>query len=112
MSIHHPVTGEAYNRLKNDALENNQLVVVKFGAEWCGPCKKIEPVINKLAKENENVVFIAVDAEEFDDIDDSNDVKGLPTFKFFKRDGDAPECVVAFSGANDEKIKEWVEKLR
>ena len=45
----------------------NKLVVVKFGATWCGPCVNLAPKLEQLASEyasNPNVVFASVDVDE------------------------------------------------
>ncbi len=60
-------------------------VVVDFGAKWCGPCKRLAPIVEELAKEYEGKVKIA----KFD-IDDSPEtpakfrVLSVPTVLFFK----------------------------
>ena len=60
-------------------------VVVDFGAKWCQPCKRLEPIVEELAKEYEGKVKIA----KFD-IDESPKTPGkfrvlsVPTVIFFK----------------------------
>ncbi len=53
-------------------------------AEWCGPCKFIAPTFEEYSKEYTDVVFIHVDVDVLDDLPDGADVRGVPTFKFFK----------------------------
>ena len=48
-------------------IPKNGPVVVKIGADWCGPCKQIAPILEELAKENEDVEFRFVNSRrEFD----------------------------------------------
>ena len=58
----------------------NDNVIIKIGAEWCGPCKRIQPTVEKLFKQMpDNVHLVMVDADE-GDIAAALRVKVLPTF--------------------------------
>ena len=48
----------------NAEIAVDQLVVVDFYADWCGPCKAIAPKIEEMAAENEDVVFLKVNVDE------------------------------------------------
>src|ERR1700722_1037039 len=59
-------------------------VIVDFYGEWCGPCKRLSPLLAELAKEFSNVIFIKVDADALQGVANQNNIRGLPTLIFFK----------------------------
>ena len=71
---------EEYSQLVHSA----PLVLVDFGAGWCLPCKKMEPVINEVEKEHAAVKFIKIDAGVEDVIVKQYKVEGLPVFVLYK----------------------------
>ena len=44
-------------------LKSEKIVLVDFYATWCGPCKILSPIIEEIAKENENVKFVKIDID-------------------------------------------------
>lgn len=85
------------------------LVVVDFSATWCGPCKAIAPVYESLASSNPTVAFLHVDIDEMrGQLDDLNDVRGVPTFKFFK----GGRLVHSFSGASKANLEQAVQSYK
>jgi len=85
-----------------------KLVVVDFFAVWCGPCKVIAPKIEAMSSEFNEVVFLKLDVDECEDVAQDYEIKCMPTFLFFKNG----EKVEEFAGANEEKIRDLVVKLK
>lgn len=71
---------------------NSQIpVVVDFWATWCGPCRKLSPVIEELSDTYENKVkFVKVNIEECMTTAKAYSISGLPSLLVFK-DGEAVE---------------------
>merc|ERR1712070_1027374 len=80
----------------------SKLVVVDFIATWCGPCKRIAPVFQKMEEEMDDVVFIKVDVDVNVDVAEQCGISCMPTFQFYKEGRKVDE----FSGASEEKIRE------
>ncbi len=87
----------------NMAIKSDQFVLVDFGAEWCPPCKKMEPVLKNLQKNNpDKFTLFKVDGGKDEDILKQYSVTALPVFILFKdgkqvwrRDGIAAEKEIA-----------------
>ncbi len=67
-----------------ELIASNDKVVVQYAASWCGNCRIMKPKFKKLATENENMLFIIVDAEQFPESRKLAKVDNLPTFAAFK----------------------------
>lgn len=67
-----------------EVISGNETVVVQYMASWCGNCRVMKPKFKKLAGENENAVFLLVDAEKNPDSRKLAKVDNLPTFAAFK----------------------------
>ena len=62
-------------------------VVVDFHAPWCGPCRVLEPIIDELNEEYDNVDFYKVDTEAEIGLAASFGVRSLPTLLFIPMEG-------------------------
>lgn len=70
------------------------LTVVDFGAEWCGPCRIIEPILEQVAAERAGAVKVAkIDSDENPRASARFNVRSLPTLLFFK-DGQVVDRII------------------
>ncbi|RNA01711.1 thioredoxin [Brachionus plicatilis] len=58
--------------------------VVKFTAQWCGPCRIIQPYFEQLSCSYPSVQFLEVDVDHLPDIMNWAQVRAMPTFTVFK----------------------------
>ena len=66
-------------------LKSELPVLVDFGAEWCAPCKAIEPILDEVAGEYRAKLRIArVDMDENLALAQKYSVRGMPSLLFFK----------------------------
>lgn len=66
-------------------LNSDKLVLVDFYADWCAPCKKMEPYLQKIASEMATKVkLVRIDADEHAQLCKDLKVSGLPVLKLYK----------------------------
>lgn len=65
-------------------IKTNKTLLVDFYATWCGPCKKMKPILQKVGADNPNVKLIQIDAEKSEDISSLFAVREIPTLVLFK----------------------------
>lgn len=88
-------------------IQNNDLVVVDFHAVWCAPCKIIAPTLKKLAESTPQVVFAKVDVDEVGDVAADQEIRAMPTIRYFKGGQPFGEVV----GANLHQITATLQNL-
>lgn len=80
---------------ENDVLKSEKTVLIDFYAEWCGPCKMMTPVVEAVAKENENVKVCKLNVDEVQDIAIKYGVMSIPTFIVIKNGEEVDRIVGA-----------------
>jgi thioredoxin 1 len=73
------------SNFKTEVLDSEQLSVIDFWAEWCGPCRAIGPVIEELAKDYEGKVKIGkVNVDHNPQISMDYGITSIPAILFVK----------------------------
>ena len=69
----------------NDIINSNDLVLVNFYADWCGPCKMMSPILQEVKTNlKEAVKIIKVNVDQHQDLASHFMVRGVPTLMLFK----------------------------
>lgn len=84
------------------------ICVVDFWAQWCGPCKMIEPVLKQLSEDIDNVKFTKLNVEENPQTVAKLSVINLPTLLFLK-DGKIMNQLVGT--VSEDKIRQAISSL-
>jgi|SRR3989339_361467 len=92
------------DNFKKEILEHKGVAIVDFWAPWCGPCKQLSPVIEKLAPQYKKIKFAKLNVDDTGDIASEFGVMGIPCVIFF-RDGKEAERMVGFQGEEALKMK-------
>ena len=79
---------------ESEVLNNSGVTVVDFYADWCGPCRKLSPILEEVEGELcERANFAKINTDENIDVAREYQVSGLPTLLVFK-DGQVVERMV------------------
>lgn len=90
-------------------ISSNKYVVVKFSAPWCGPCRALTPMMDKLSEDITDVSFVEVNVDENPSLAAQFNIRNIPTTLGWK-DGQVQWMKVGLPSPND--LRQVVEQLR
>ena len=93
----------------NEMIQSDKPVLVDFFAEWCGPCKMLKPVLDKLSSEysGKGVKIVTIDVDASKDLSNELLVNEIPLLLFY-RNGKLMEQMIGFNP--ESIIRESIEK--
>jgi thioredoxin 1 len=95
---------EGTNDNFKDLISSEKITIVDFWATWCGPCRTLSPILDKIAEENPELQIVKVDVDSNSDLSMQYGIRSIPTVYIFK----SGEIVNKFVGL---KTKEDILKL-
>jgi thioredoxin 1 len=107
-----------------ETITDNEIVLVDFWADWCGPCKRFGPIYEKASEEYDGIVFAKLDTDANYELVSQLGIEGIPTLMAFREGvlvfnqagalpGHALKQVVdAVKGLDMEEVHAEVAKLR
>jgi thioredoxin len=78
-----------------EVLQSEQPVIVDFWAEWCGPCRAVAPVLDKIAEERAELRVVKVNIDEEPELAQRYGVMSIPTILLFKEGEPAAAAIGA-----------------
>ena len=79
------ITHVTDDEFSDKVLQSDTMVLVDFWAEWCGPCKMMEPILDEIAAEYEGRLTVAkINVDENNSVPQQFAVRGIPTLMLFK----------------------------
>ncbi len=82
------------DNFEKEVLIDNQLTLVDFWATWCGPCRKLSPLLEEISEEfSGKVKFVKIKADENMQTSQKYSISGVPSLLLFK-DGEPVERIV------------------
>lgn len=98
------VTEITQNDFEEKVKENGKVLVDCF-AEWCGPCKMLSPVIDKLAEEIDTCTFYKLNVDDAEEVSSQYGIMSIPTLLLFEN-GELKRTSVGFKSA--EELREFI----
>ena len=84
---------------EEEVLKSEKPVLIDFYADWCGPCKMISPVVEAVAKENEDIKVVKVNVDDAQDLAIKYEVMSIPTLVVIK-DGEEANRTIGLIDKN------------
>ncbi|WP_373018841.1 thioredoxin [Thiomicrorhabdus sp.] len=91
-----------------ETINNNEIVIFDFWAEWCGPCKQFGPIFEEVSDKHPEIVFAKVNVEEEQELAGMFQVRSIPTLVFMR------EKIVVFSNPGaipGSALEEGIQQL-
>ena len=92
-----------------DTITGNDIIIVDFWAQWCGPCKSFAPTYESVSERHDDIVFAKINTEDEQELAASFQIRSIPTLMIFR------EQIVIFSQAGmlpESALEDIIAKTR
>lgn len=91
-----------------EVLENSRPVLVDFWAPWCGPCRALAPVLEKISQKRDDLEIVKLNIDDSPETAAQYSVMSIPTMILFKDGNPAGQLV---GSQPEQKIEAELERL-
>ena len=92
-----------------EVIKDSGVVFIDFYATWCMPCKTMNPIIEEISKEQEDIKFVKIDIDKNEDLAIRYNVMSIPTMKIM-RNGEVIKTFVGIT--NKESIVKELQNIK
>lgn len=97
---------------QSEVLQSDVPVVVDFYATWCGPCRRLSPLLKELSEDFQGrIKFVKIDSDQEPELSSEYSITALPTLLFF----DGGKLAGQFAGLPDKaslkaELENWIDQ--
>ncbi len=92
-----------------EIIKNNEIVILDFWADWCGPCKMFGPIFEKVSAKHPDIVFAKCNTQDEQELAASYGIRSIPTIIVIRDD------VIVFNQAGalpEPALEDLISKVR
>ena len=70
---------------EKEVLKSDKKVLADFNADWCGPCKMLKPILDAVAKENDDVKIVSINIDDEEELAENYKIISIPCLVLFEQ---------------------------
>lgn len=110
MSVSHITSAGQFDDMIRST-PSDQYIFVDFYTTWCGPCRRMAPILERLAREYSHIKFAKVNIEDVIELADRYNISSIPTFYLFSGQSAVPKYP-PISGASESRIEDLLKRVK
>lgn len=87
----------------------HKIIIVDFYADWCGPCKRLDPILVNFQENNEDILILKIDIDESPSAAEKFEITSIPNLIFFVNGIENGRHTGIMS---EEELQETVERMK
>jgi len=95
----------------NEIISGSSPVIVKFEADWCPDCKRMDMFIDDIVESNQQYTWYEVDRDELPEIAETYEVMGIPSLLIFQ-DGKKTAHLHSANAKSPEQVNGFLESVK